>query len=581
MSKIQILDDKTINQIAAGEVIENAASCVKELVENAIDAGSSQIEVQFFAGGRKKLCVIDNGFGMNPDDALLALERHATSKIHHIQDMDQIQTMGFRGEAIPSIASISKFSIQTSEGEKGSEVICHGGKLIEQRVCSRVKGTTVIVESLFYNVPARREFQKSVSHDSRAIINVMTEFALAYPMIEFKLIQDHGEVFNLIPKKKLSLLENLKLRIGELFGQTISNDLIMIDSSKDGIALKGFIAGAKTHRPNRLGQHLFINQRTVDSKLISVAVREGYSTRLEEGRYPVFFLSLLVDPKIVDVNVHPQKKEIRFKDPFEVKNKVTLLIDQALRGASSPEIAKPFVKKEVFAPYSSFFDEPIFKHVEAVEVIQEEPKEYFPDPELQFIPQIIGLFSPYIFVEAKSLSSKMTLRENQEEGMILVHQTRAQERILFDTLVKRGARLAIQTLLIPETFEFSLSEAKIIENYMDTFQELGLAVRALRKNVFILDGLPSVIEPQQAKDLIEKVLEEVKLNTSKNILEEQKRQILAGAIAKKVRPQKVDDENEANVLVTKLFKCENFEYTPKGKPIVQTLTLDELAKKFR
>lgn len=581
MSKIQILDEKTVNQIAAGEVVENAASCVKELVENAIDAGASQIEVQFFAGGRKKLCVVDNGFGMSSDDALLALERHATSKIQQIQDMDHIQTMGFRGEAIPSIASISKLSIQTSEGGAGVEVKCHGGKLLDQNVCSRVRGTTVSVEALFFNVPARREFQKSISYDSRMIVNVMTEFALAYPMIQFKVMQDNGEVFHLVPKKNLSSLDNLKWRIEQLLGKGIASDLIPIDSAKEGVSLKGYIGGTKTHRPNRLGQHLFINQRTVDSKLISVAVREGYSTRLEERRYPVFFLSLSLDPKIVDVNVHPQKKEIRFKEPFEVKNKVVVLIDQALRRSVSPELSKLPIKKEVFFSSDSSFDKPTFQHVEQIEVIQEEPKEYFPDPELQFIPQVIGLFSSYIFVEAKSLSNKMVMQKKEEEGIVLIHQKRAQERILFDALVQRGTKLSIQNLLIPETFEFSISEAQVVENYLSTFQELGLVVRLVGKNAFILEGLPSVIEPQQAKDLIEKVLEEVKLNTSKNILEEQKRQILAAAIAKKVRPHKIENENEAKILATKLFKSENFEYTPKGKAILQLLTLEELEKKFK
>lgn len=409
-NQIHILDEKTINQIAAGEVIENPSSCVKELVENALDAKARQIEVHIVAGGRKKIEIVDDGLGMSFDDALLSLERHATSKIRTITDMDTISSMGFRGEALASIAAISRFELHTSDGKEASKVVCHGGKMIDQMVASRTRGTTISVSSLFYNVPARKEFQKSVSYDVREITKVITNLALAYPKISFKLTQDHQEVFNLLPKVALDELENLKLRIQQLFGSQLHDELIAIDSKKDGLKLTGFIAKAKMHRPNRLGQHLFVNKRFVDSRFISMAVREGYSTRLAEGRFPLFFLSMELDAQKIDVNVHPQKKEIRFKEPFEVKRVISTLVDKALQGAALPQtITNNAVKKEVFFHsddnncYPSYVDQ-----VQEVQVLKQETPSFFPEPELDFIPHIIGIFNAFVFVDAKSLKQKMT-----------------------------------------------------------------------------------------------------------------------------------------------------------------------------
>lgn len=582
-NQIHILDEKTINQIAAGEVIENPSSCVKELVENAIDAKASQVEVHIVAGGRKKIEIVDNGSGMSFDDALLSLERHATSKIRTITDMDTIHSMGFRGEALASIAAISRFELHTSDDKEASKVVCHGGKIIDQMVSSRTRGTTISVSSLFYNVPARKEFQKSISYDTREITRIVTNLALAYPKISFKLVQDHQEVINLIPKAALNELENLKLRIQQLFGAQLHSELVSIDSEKEGLRLTGFVAKSKMHRPNRLGQHLFVNRRFVDSRFISMAVREGYSTRLPEGRFPLFFLSMELDPQKIDVNVHPQKKEIRFKEPFEIKRIISTLIDQALQGAASPQtITNSAVKKEVFfqsddvSRYPSYVDQ-----VQEVQVLKQETPSFFPEPSLDFIPNIIGIFNAFIFVDAKSLSQKMSLKAIEQEGMLMVHQKRAQERILFDTLVQKSSKISVQNLLLAETLEFSDVDSQIIEEYLPTFNSLGVSLRLIGKNSFILDGLPSMVPASVAKNLIEAVLEEVQLGSSKSPLDEQKKQILASAISKSIPWQNIDDLDQASILVTKLFKCENFEYSPKGRPIVLPLTLSELSKKFR
>jgi len=282
-SVIRVLDEKTINKIAAGEVIENSASCVKELIENALDAKANSIEIHIIAGGRKKIEVIDNGAGMSPDDALLALERHATSKLKKIEDMNTLVSMGFRGEALPSISSISKMNITTSDGTQATEIKVSGGQLLKHEVTSRPKGTTIEVCSLFFNVPARGEFQKSVSYDIQEVTKVITHQALAHPHIGFRFVSDQKEVFNLIGQSSLNFLDTTRYRIQELYGEELATSLIAIDEKIEDLEVKGFISDTQTTRPNRLGQHFYINGRCVQSKLISWSLQEGYSTRLPQS----------------------------------------------------------------------------------------------------------------------------------------------------------------------------------------------------------------------------------------------------------------------------------------------------------
>lgn len=582
MSKhIQILDDQTINQIAAGEVIEDPPSCVKELVENAIDAKAKFIEVRFIAGGRKKIEVIDDGQGMSFDDALLSIERHATSKITQFRDMDTLDTMGFRGEALPSIASISKFILETSNGSEATRLVCHGGKLIDHSVSTRERGTTIEVGSLFFNVPARQKFQKALTYDAQGIIKIMINFALAYPEIHFKLVQDQKEVFNLRSKSNFTDLENLHYRIEALFGKQLSDELIEIDIEKEGISFKGFIAKSNVSRPNRLGQHLYVNKRVVNSKLVSLGVREGYSTRLAENRFPVFFLNMDLDPQKVDVNVHPQKKEVRFKDPFEVKETITRIIDEGIRGVRLPHILRSPVNKEIFFEKTFNTNHPKITHAENIVVVEEERKELFLDPVLDFVPNIIGIYDLYLFVEASSLLSKMVLKKEDEKGLIIVHQKRAHQRILFDALVQRGSKLAIQNLLLPKSLQFSKADSLLLEEFLPSFEELGISIRSLGHDSFILDGLPSIMPMEAAENLIQKTLEEIKMSPIKKSLKEQQKQMIAKFISRSVYFPKIENDCEAKAMLVKLFKCENFEYSPLGKPILLPLSAGDLNKKFK
>jgi DNA mismatch repair protein MutL len=300
-STIRLLDEQTINKIAAGEVIENPSSVVKELVDNALDASATEITVEIRGGGRQLIRVTDNGSGMTQDDALLSLERHATSKLKDIEDIHHLDTFGFRGEAIPSIASISKFSILTCEEGKdlGTFIIVEGGKILTCREAPCQKGTQIEISNLFFNVPVRKKFQRSPTFDATEIQKVLTHIALANQQVKFRYLNNGSLVFS----------ANEEERLAALLGEDFSTNVTPIDEKKGPYHLKGFIGYPTFDRPNRQSQYLFVNKRPVNSNLVSYSVKEGYGTTLTHGRHPVFCLYLEMEKELVDINVHPQKKE--------------------------------------------------------------------------------------------------------------------------------------------------------------------------------------------------------------------------------------------------------------------------------
>ena len=554
-SFIRALDDKTINQIAAGEVIENSASCIKELIENSIDAKATEIEIRIVSGGRRQIEIIDNGEGMNPDDALLSLERHATSKIKKIADLESVLSMGFRGEALASIASISKLKLTTcSENNNAHEVICHGGKIISSKVSSRNQGTTIDVQALFYNVPARREYQKSVSSDTSQITKILSYLALANPKIAFKFIADQKEQFHLTNQDSLSELENLRWRIEELFGSDMSKDLTEINISKGGVQLKGFLGSIDQTKANRLSQHFFINKRFIQSDVLSNALKAGYSTRIDEKRHPICFLFLDLNPKIIDVNVHPQKKEVRFKDPKHIQELISCMVDEVLKPAFEQTPSQVIFSKplEFSAPIDSnkSFSLDIDTLEKKVKVDQIEQV-------LKITPHIVGLFNPYILIDAKSCKNLKNLSSLDIDGLILVHQKRAQETILYDTLLNQTKELDIQSLLLPETIEFSKADSIIVEQFLELLNEVGISMRSLKGNSYIIDALPNLASTSDAKNLIEKVIFDIKHLGYQNIAFDQKKHLVFKALSSSAAGnKKIDNIYDANYIVEKLLELD-------------------------
>ena len=335
MPKIRILPDRVANQIAAGEVIERPAAVVKELVENALDAGATRIEVEFRHGGRSLLRVEDNGCGMMRDDALLALERHATSKIETAEDLNRLASFGFRGEALPSIASVSRFLLQTRErtAELGTEVLVNGGKLVHVRECGRPVGTRIEVAQLFHPVPARRKFLKTDQTEAAHIVHCVRLYALASPRVAFTLIEDGRMLF------RSPECTTLRDRVAEIFGRQIAEEVMPIEAVENGFALTGLIGRPGGGRPTRHEMITFVNGRPVDSRTLNYALLESYHESLPKGRYPLAFVFFQLDPAAVDVNVHPAKREVRFREEGLVRGFIIRSVLQCLRDFSRAAVA--------------------------------------------------------------------------------------------------------------------------------------------------------------------------------------------------------------------------------------------------
>ncbi|HXP36018.1 MAG TPA: DNA mismatch repair endonuclease MutL, partial [Chthoniobacterales bacterium] len=329
MSRIRLLPETVASQVAAGEVVERPASVVKELVENSIDAGARKIDILIRRGGISMMRVVDDGYGMDRDDALLSLERHATSKIRSVSDLEAIGTLGFRGEALPSIASVSRFRLTTREPDAvaGTEIVVNGGKIDIVRDGGEAPGTQVEVRSLFYNVPARRKFLRAENTESRNIEHQLHLQAIGHAQIAFTFARDDRVVF------QLPATTTLTDRIRDLYGNELWQQLIRLDGSGSSqIRISGLIGQAGLSRQTRAQQLIFVNGRAIESPLITTAVREGYHTALMKGQYPVTFLFLELDPGAVDVNVHPAKREVRFRDPNGVREAVARCIQETLGG---------------------------------------------------------------------------------------------------------------------------------------------------------------------------------------------------------------------------------------------------------
>src|SRR6058998_71902 len=329
MGQIRLLPETVASQVAAGEVVERPASVVKELVENSLDAGSRKIDVLIRRGGISFMRVIDDGCGMDRDDALLSLERHATSKIRSAADLEAVATLGFRGEALPSIASVSRFRLTTREAHAvaGTEIIVNGGKLDVVRDGGEAPGTQVEVRSLFYNLPARRKFLRSQSTESRNIEHQIHLQAIGHPHTAFSLLRDDRMLFQL-PAAAI-----LTDRIRDLYGVELVQRVVEVTGTPSrSIRISGFVGQAGLSRQTRAQQLVFVNGRAIESSLITAAIREGYHTALMKGQYPVTFVFLELDPATVDVNVHPAKREVRFRDPSGVREAIVRCIQGTLQG---------------------------------------------------------------------------------------------------------------------------------------------------------------------------------------------------------------------------------------------------------
>lgn len=553
MAKIQVLDENTINKIAAGEVIENPASVVKEIVENSLDAGSKSITVEIVAGGRELIRISDDGCGMSPDDALLALERHATSKIRTVEEILSLSTMGFRGEALPSIASISKCTLLTSDGKKATLTQIEGGKILRSVPAERSRGTTIEIRSLFYNVPVRRKFQRSPTYDASEILKRLSIIALANPDVHFELI--HNE------KRQLQVGE--EERIGAILGKDFMTESDPVLHEEGPYKIEGRTGKPTKTRHNRSGQYLFINERPIFSPFISDIVKEGYGTALSEGRYPVFVLYLTIPGDIVDVNVHPQKKTVRFRQDDTLRR---ILLKAFYKSAAPP----PTATFQLSAPsFKSTYTPPV-KPVESAPV-------WTPPP---LVPQVLGTISGYVLLEGATLPNE---EFPDKTGLFLLDQHAASERILFERMEeeKRAYGRGIQPLLIPITIEVSSIEAALLRDHLAEMQKMGIEVEEFGKSTFIIKAVPTLLQKADMEDLLLQILERLRELGGDALEEEKKKEMAKIASRGALEHKKRLTREEALALLEELLRCESPYRSPFGKPTIANITPETITKCFR
>jgi DNA mismatch repair protein MutL len=611
MSRIRLLPETVASQVAAGEVVERPASVVKELIENSIDAGARKIDTVIRRGGISLVRVIDDGCGMDRDDALLSLERHATSKIRSAADLQAVATLGFRGEALPSIASVSRFRLTTREGEAvaGTEIVVNGGKIDIVRDGGEAPGTQVEVRSLFYNLPVRRKFLRSENTESRNIEHQIHLQAIGHSQIGFSLLRDDRMLF------QLPAAVTLGDRIRDLYGIELLERLVEINGTPSrNVRTAGFIGQAGLSRQTRTQQLVFVNGRAIESALLTAAIREGYHTALMKGQYPVTFLFLELDPAAVDVNVHPAKREVRFRDPTAVREAIVDSIQQTLergrmawqekfRGplitpAAVPEKAAPDLKlrPQVAAPRETHHELP---HLgPAIAGVVDPGYARVPDTAGQAhrlpIPPIDSASDAPALQRSQRVSaqqqfqiigvlSKLYVLMENADGLVLVDQHAAHERILFEELRRRMEEQGVPTqkLLLPHTFDVPPRDADWIERNISILQKMGIGIESFGPGTFKIDSLPGFLNVLDPAQFMRKVIDDLKSagnSTSPMRLGEE-------MIAKTVCRHAVKANDplrypEIEKLIRDLLECDLPYCCPHGRPTMIQISLVELEKKF-
>jgi DNA mismatch repair protein MutL len=576
MSRIQLLPDTLASQVAAGEVIERPASVVKELVENSIDAQAEKIEVMIRRGGISLVRVSDDGTGMDRDDALLCLERHATSKIRTAADLATVGTLGFRGEALPSIASVARFRLTTREKEAlaGTEVIVSGGRIETVRDGGEAPGTQIEVRSLFYNLPARRKFLRSENTETRNIEHQLNLQAIGHPMIAFSFVRDERLVFQLPATKAL------RERIRDLLGSELLARLLEIElAAQAKIKLSGFIGQAGVSRASRSQQFIFVNGRAIESPVISAALKEGYHTALMKGQFPVTFLFIDLDPAEVDVNVHPAKREVRFRDPAAVREAVVAAIRRTLesdrRNWQEQFRAPSSVEPSFVGPMNPL---PATERQPALPVELLEPTV----TDGRFAPNERRLVARHQFKILGVLSKLYVLMENAE-GLVLVDQHAAHERVLFEELRRRMEEQGApsQRLLLPQVIELAPRDAEWIEHNLATLQKMGLGVEEFGRHVFKLESLPPFLSGADPARLLQDVIDSLKSASNSSSPLRLGEEMIAKTVCRHaVKANDPLQHLEVEKLIRDLLDCDLPYCCPHGRPTMIQISLGELEKKF-
>ena len=593
---IRLLDKSVSDKIAAGEVIERPISIVKELVENALDAGADSVVVEIKNGGKSYIRVTDNGCGIPSEEAETAFLRHATSKISTAADLDAIDTLGFRGEALASIAAVTRTEVITkTKGSKtGTRLILHGGRVITKEKTGCPDGTTIIVTDLFYNTPARLKFMKTDSAESGLIIDFMSQMALAYKDVKFRLINNGRILFSTQGDGNRL---NTILRV---YHDVDSRNMVPVCHSEDGISVDGYISTPAFSKTTRGSQIYFVNGRVVSSKVIEKGVSEGYRERLFEGRYPVVYLFLHVDPHTIDVNIHPNKREVRFNE----ESMITDFIARAIRDALSSEdavvdagnifkgrensISSSKVYERVFEPLREKTEE---KQVDIKQILStiENPYKAKTESESESeseskIPIYAPKFKPFDFSQLKvtGVIFDTYITAVDESNFYLIDQHAAQERIFYEKLVGEyeSAEKVRQPLLVPLVINVSLSVSENSFHWLDALSRMGFTVNEFGPGTFRITEIPMFMELSEAEDFINQFIDNIneRTNLSNSVVID--KLIMMSCKAAVKANDKLSD-GEVKALINDLSSCINPFSCPHGRPTFIRLTHYEIEKMFK
>jgi len=603
--RISILPEIITNKIAAGEVVERPASVIKELIENALDAGATDITAEISTGGRRLIRITDNGHGMSREDALLSLERHATSKIKTDSDLEGIITLGFRGEALPSIASVSRFRLATREPEslEGTEVIVEGGRVRDVRACGMAPGTSISVEQIFFNTPARLKFMKSPETEAGHVGDVVTRMAVSRPDVAFTLTSDGRELLRV-------QRSDLQRRLTQLIGKDTAARLHRVDSSSPQLSVSGFVSGPALARSGMQAMFTYINGRFVRDKVVQHAVMQAYRGVIDRGRYPVVALFIELPTGEVDVNVHPTKHEVRFRQQSAVHDAIQQAVEGVLRGSPWLE-GRPQHPQPAAAPTGQAYREriaaaaqaplamtprPVYTgsgptsadpgvsqpqppppagHVPARPAAVHEPPETFPpEPGRGYFSSlaVIGQFhGEYILCQSGA-------------ELVIIDQHAASERVAYQRLKQQclGGTVESQRLLFPETVELSFSETAVAGRYHDDLVRIGFELEPFGGNTLIVSAVPRLIGERDAIRLVRDILADLsRLGTSaafQDLLDGLLSRIACHSVVRGVHPL------ETRQMVELLRSMDETDFAascPHGRPVSHVITLAELEKIFK
>lgn len=593
--KIALLPDHVANQIAAGEVVQRPASVVKELIENAIDAGATRITLIIKDAGKTLLQVNDNGSGMNPFDARLCFERHATSKISNADDLFRLATKGFRGEALASIAAVAQVELRTKRTEDavGQKVVIEGGKFIVQEECQTPTGTSLIIKNLFFNIPARRNFLKNDQIEQKHILEEVERIAIPHTTVHFVVNSNGNEILNLPAG-------NLMQRLKSLLGSYIQKELVPVEESTPYVKISGYVSLPESTIKQRKEQFLFVNNRYIRSAFLNHAIYEGYKDLIGPQSHPRFFIFLELQPSDIDINIHPTKTEVKFTDDKTVYMLLSSSIKRALGKANaSPSLnfenemsfaaptnaAMPKAPTIGYNPAYNPFSNPTPLENKSNKANWENMFDGFHNKQTstEHIQQeLTSIKSETVDFTPIQLNHKYIIAIWQQ-NVLIVDQQRAHERVLYEHYLNSNQLhpVASQQKLFPDQIELSVNDFALVKDLIPELKTLGFDIDVFGKNSIVVNGAPADMEGFNIPEILEGILETFRLNTIDAKVE--KHDNLSRAIAKNtcIRYGKSLDPTEMKALLQSLFACENPLYTANGKYVMMTVENSEIEKFFR